>query len=63
MLVTRIEDETFERKGQEIVLSDFVMSLEGPLCGYVTFSTGNMDTLVRSRVGTSAGDERERRRK
>ena len=45
----RIEDETFERKGPEIVLSDFVVSLEGPLAGYVSFATGNLNTLINGK--------------
>ena len=42
----RVEDESFERKGNEIILSDFIISVEGSLCGYVNFSTGNLQTLI-----------------
>ena len=45
----RIEDEHFERKGNEVVLSDFVISVEGSLCGYVCFSSGNLQTLVNGK--------------
>ena len=45
----RVEDENFERKGNEIVLSDFIISVEGPVCGYVTFSTGNLQTLINGK--------------
>ena len=35
-------DENFERKGNEIILSDFIISVEGSLCCYVNFSTDNL---------------------
>ena len=29
-------------------LSDFVVSVAGPMAGYVSFASGNFDTLVNS---------------
>ena len=44
-----VEYDNFAKQGSDTILGDFVVSFEGPGCGVVSFSSGEIETVVNAK--------------